>query len=90
MYLVTSAEGLKEEPKEYGPLRLLEVLERIALYAAKSYDDAFLREIAGEVSENKDLVMTDNERFYRALENLVVRFASEARDRNKRKENKDA
>jgi hypothetical protein len=49
-----------------------------------------LREIAGEVSENKDLVMTDNERFYRALENLVVRFASEARDRNRRKENKDA
>ena len=90
MYIATSAEGLKDEPKDYGPLRLLEVLERIALYAAKSYNDVFLREIAGEVSENKDLVMTDNERFYRALENLVVRFASEARDRNKRKENKDA
>jgi len=89
MYIAASAEGLKDEPKDYGPLRLLEVLERLALYAAEAYDDAFLREIASEVSESKDLVMTDNERFYGTIENLVIKFASEARQRNKIKEDKD-
>lgn len=89
MYIATSAEGLKDEPKDYGPLRLLEVLERIALCAVKEYDSSFLREVAREINENKDLVMTDSERFYGALENLVIKFASEARQRNKRKEDKD-
>ena len=86
MYLATSAEGLKEEPKDYGPLRLLEALERLALLVAEAHDDAFLREIAESVGVKQDLVMTDTEAFYRAIEELVIKFALEAKRRAKRKE----
>ena len=81
MYIATSAEGLKDEPKDYGPLRLLEVLERLALLAAKDDQDSFLTEIAERVRRMQDLVMTDAAAFYRAIEDLVVRFALEAKER---------
>ena len=86
MYLATSAEGLKEEPKDYGPLRLLEALERLALLGADAHEDAFLREIAEYVRMKQDLVMTDTAAFYRAIEELVIKFALEAKKRATGKE----
>jgi len=86
MYIATSAEGLKSEPKDYGPLRLLEVLERVALLAAKGDEDTFLTEIVERVRRMQDLVMTDTAAFYRAIEDLVVRFALEAKERARGKE----
>ncbi len=86
-YIAASAEGLKEEPKDYGPLRLLNVLGRIAELAAADYEDRFLRETAREVRETQNLVMRDRERFYSFLRQLVIRFAEEAKKRaNARKE----
>ena len=86
MYLATSAEGLKEEPKDYGPLRLLEVLERVALLGADECRDAFLQEVAEYVRAKHTLVMTDRAAFYEAIEELVVKFALEAKKRTTRKE----
>jgi len=86
MYLATSAEGLKEEPKDYGPLRLLEVLERLALLGADAYENAFLREIAEYARTKQDLVMTDTTLFYQAIEKLVIKFVLEAKKRVTRKE----
>jgi len=48
-YIAASAERLKNEPKDYGPLRLLEALSRLANLAATEYEDSFLKEIAAEV-----------------------------------------
>jgi hypothetical protein len=81
MYIAASAEGLKEEPKDYGPLRLLEVLSRLAELAATEYKDRFLEEIAREVKEKQSLLMTDREVFYHFLRRLGVKFEKEAKRR---------
>ncbi len=88
VYIAASTEGLKDEPKDYGPLRLLEVLARLAELTAAEYGDSFLKEIAEEVNGNQDLVMTDRKAFYHFLEQLVIKFAKEAkrRDNTRKKE----
>lgn len=80
-YIAASAQGLRDEPKDYGPLRLLEVLRRLAMLTAAEYRDAFLREIAEELNTKQDLVMTDKEAFYRFLEQLIIKITKEAKRR---------
>ena len=80
-YIAASAEGLKDEPKDYGPLRLLEVLSRLANLAATAYGDSFLEKKAAEVDAKQDLVMTDRRSFYDYLGQLVVDFVKEAKKR---------
>lgn len=80
-YMAASAEGLKWEPKDYGPLRLLEVLSRLARLTAVEYGDNFLKGIAEEVDRKQDLLMTDQEEFHRFTEQLVIKFAEEAKNR---------
>ena len=81
VYIATSAEGLKDEPKDYGPLRLLELLSRLANLAAEEYGDSFLKKVAAEVDTKQDLVMTDRSAFYDYLGQLVVNFVKEAKRR---------
>lgn len=81
VYIVTSAQGLKDEPKDYGPIRLLEVLSRLADHASAETDDPFLREIAAEATTKLRLVMTDRDAFYAYLEQLVIRLVREAKRR---------
>lgn len=81
-YIAASAEGLKDEPKDYGPLRLLEGLARLADLTATEYGDPFLKEVATEVFEKQDLVMTDRSAFYEFLGELVIKFVKEAKRRN--------
>ncbi|MGQ9478342.1 MAG: DUF6092 family protein [Candidatus Bipolaricaulia bacterium] len=80
-YIVASAAGLKDEPKDYGPLRLLEVLNRLATLAAEEYGDTFLERVAEEVDKGEELLQKDQEGFYHFLEELVRRFAREAKNR---------
>lgn len=80
-YIAASAEGLKDEPKDYGPLRLLEVLARLASCAAAAYEDPFLKEVAAEVDAKQNLVMSDRHAFYHYLGQLVVKFTREAKRR---------
>lgn len=80
-YLAASAEGLKDEPKDYAPLRLLEVLSRLAESGAREYGDHFLERIAVEIDAHQDLVMTDKGAFYKFIERLVIEFAQEAKRR---------
>lgn len=88
-YIAASAEGLRKEPKDYGPLRLLEVLSRLAELAVAEYGDSFLKEIAKDVKGNQDLVMTDREAFYHFLEQLTIKFAREAKRRNITRKERD-
>ena len=80
-YIAASAESLKDEPKDYGPLRLLELLSRLANLAAAEYEDSFLKEVASEVDAKQNLVMTDKGAFYDYLGQLVVKFTKEAKRR---------
>lgn len=74
VYGVTSAIGLKDEPREYGPLRLMELVDRIIQYCIEQGDDS-LQEIREKISQKQTLVMTDPEKYYESmsevLENLI-------------------
>jgi len=61
------------------PLRLLELLSRLADLAATEYGDSFLKKVATEVDAKQDLVMTDRSAFYDYLGQLVVDFVKEAK-----------
>lgn len=75
-YIVASAEGLENEPKDYAPVRLLEVLRRIAKILRNISDkDTFWDEVIEEIDENKGLLMKDREAFYHFLHKLTVKFA---------------
>ncbi len=50
MYLVSSAEGLAEEPREYTPFRLREVLERLAVLQSDICGDPVLEEISNDIN----------------------------------------
>lgn len=80
-YIAASAEKLKDEPKDYGPLRLLEVLSQLATLGATEYDDNFLREVVQQVKEKQGLVMADRKAFYDFLTQLVIQFVKEAKKR---------
>ena len=80
-YIVASAEKLRDEPKDYGPLRLLEVLSQLAALGATEYDDSFLREVVQKVKEKRVLVMADRKAFYDFLTQLVILFVKEAKKR---------
>ena len=81
-YLAASAEGLRNEPKNYGPLRLLEVLRRIALVLENHYGDEFMKRVSREINENKELVMSDPEEFYEFINRLVIELAREGKERS--------
>jgi hypothetical protein len=81
VYIATSARGLKDEPKDYGPIRLLEVLSRLADHACAETDDPFLKEVAAEAATKLRLVMTDRDAFYAYLEQLVVSLVREVKRR---------
>lgn len=81
LYMAASAEGLRWEPKDYGPLRLLEVLSRLARLVAEEYKDDFLEGIAEEVDRGKNLVMIDRKEFYQLIKNLVIKLVQEAKNR---------
>jgi len=83
LYIAASAAGLRDEPKDYGTVRLVEVLSRLAGNAADEHDDSFLRDIAAEAAAKLRLGMTDRGAFYAFLEQLVIRLVREAKRRRR-------
>lgn len=53
-YLVTSARELLDDPKSYGPLRLMEATKRlIAIMGNSGISDSNLEEVVKEIDEGK-------------------------------------
>jgi hypothetical protein len=83
--LLTSARGCMDEPKVYGPLRLIEALS--ALTNIFDYDiiekDEFLLNAKNEI-DNKlvPAVMQSEEDFTKMLDDLIRRFTIELKKRN--------
>ncbi|MFW6049445.1 MAG: DUF6092 family protein [Candidatus Bipolaricaulota bacterium] len=80
-YVAASAEGLQNEPEDYGPLRLLEILSRLGKLMGRAYDDRFMEEIAQKADEKKELLLADRQEFYDSLSEIVIEFAREAKNR---------
>ena len=68
-FLASSAIGCLDEPPIYGPLRLLEALEKLIQYALEHEANAApdLKKIAERIAAEKVLCMTDPEKFEELL-----------------------
>ena len=75
VYMITSAAGLKGEPKIYGPLRLIEASQRLAgLMLQEDGTDENLRELVSIIENGTRKSSTDEEGFYRMLDEAAEKL----------------
>ncbi|MBA7567149.1 hypothetical protein ES708_08849 [subsurface metagenome] len=76
-YMIISARGCVEEPKLYGPFRLIDSVGRIiTLLDNEGLADDFLKKEKAKIEESKHLVMQDEKVFTKFLDELVIDFTS--------------
>jgi hypothetical protein len=78
-FLVIAARELVDDPANYGPFRLIDAVDR---FVAGTFDDDFLREVQPELERGFELLMADADTVASWLDELAVRFATEAKRRN--------
>ncbi len=84
-YMSSSARGLVDEPKLYGPLRLLETMERIIdVMEENDISNEFYSEIKQDIKENKYTVMQDEEEFVESVDEIVSKLAEKERELSER------
>jgi len=72
-YLVSSASGCVDEPKIYGPLRLIDAAAKlIRVMEAEGSASPQLVEIAQKIETEKHLCMTDEEAFVNFLNEVTL------------------
>ena len=78
-FLLTSARGCVDEPKMYGPFRLLDASRRlIDLLEARGLADGFLGQIRIKMDEAEDLMdLKDEKRFIESLDDLILALVKE-------------
>ncbi len=80
-YMITSARGCVEEPKLYGPFRLIDSVERIiTLLDNEGLADDFLKKEGAKIEENKLLVVQDGGGFIKFLDELVIDFTKKLKE----------
>ena len=73
IYMLTSAAGLPEEPKSYGPLRMIEAATRLTrLLQEVSPEDPALKAIQSTIEAGRNKSMTDPEGFQAMLQEAVL------------------
>ena len=84
-YMLTSARGCVDEPKLYGPLRLIEAISRlIALTESAGFPrDEYLIQAKKKIDINKHLVMESEEKFTNFLDEVLREFTQELKRRNR-------
>lgn len=74
-YVLTSARGLYHEPQSYGPMRMVDSLERsLALLKEWGLTDEGLEEPLAVVRENRWRAGSDPEGFGAALDDAIARL----------------
>lgn len=73
-FLLSSARGLLEEPKEYGPLRLIEAASRIIAYETEQKDDAELSALKNLIDSKKLDIMHDRCDFTNILDEILHQY----------------
>ncbi|MDH5364122.1 MAG: DUF6092 family protein [Dehalococcoidia bacterium] len=80
-YIVTSARGCVDEPKLYGPFRLIDSVERIiTLLDNEGLADDFLKKERAKIEENKYILMEDEKEFIKLLDELVIDFTRKLKE----------
>jgi hypothetical protein len=75
-FLVTSARNCVEEPKLYGPFRLIDGASRlIEILEGAAIADEFFVEIRKKIDNGKYSVMGDKDEFIKFLDDLMLDFA---------------
>lgn len=73
-YLATSARGCVDEPKSYGPFRLIDAASRlISLMNKYGISDEGLDQMAKLIDQDKFSTMTDMARFLKMLDIVVLK-----------------
>lgn len=80
-YLLTSAHGLYDEPKGYGPLRLLDSAGRLlAIMEATGLSDPFLTELSQAIDAQR-FGSSDDEALRAFLDQMCLQYAAELKER---------
>ena len=75
VYMITSAAGLKGEPKIYGPLRMIEASERLcSLMLKEDPDNPDLKELREIIETGKQKTTSDEEGFYQMLQDAAAKL----------------
>ena len=75
VYMITSAAGLKGEPKIYGPLRMIEASERLcSLMLKEDPDNPDLKELREIIETGKQKTPSDEEGFYQMLQDAAAKL----------------
>lgn len=85
-FLAVSASGCIDAPPNYGALRLIEALSRLAdlpKYSSCLSEDKFLMDIKKDIDEKSSLILSNTEKFRRFIDELVSLFATELKERSK-------
>jgi len=81
-FLVVSARNCVEEPKMYGPFRLIDGASKlIEILEGEGLADEFFLEVKKKIEDKKYSVMSDRNEFVRFLDNLTLNFADELKKR---------
>jgi hypothetical protein len=75
-YMVTSARGLIDEPRLYGPFRLLDGVSRLSgllIDEDEEYSD-FYTSLKSKIDEKKYTVMSDTDAFIALMDEIVLDY----------------
>ena len=75
-YIATSARGCIDEPKLYGPLRLIETMEKLIKLLGDEESKEVYKDIESQIHENKYSVMNDEEEFVELLDEIVKKLVN--------------
>ncbi|WP_223066303.1 DUF6092 family protein [Paenibacillus caui] len=74
-YVLTSARALYREPLSYGPMRLVDTLEKVlVLMHAAGIQDETVSEAMTVIREHRPLAMTDPDSFAAALDQAILQL----------------
>ena len=75
VYMITSAAGLKGEPRIYGPLRMIEASGRLCmLMLEENPDNQDLKELAEIIEAGKHKTASDEDGFYQMLQDAAAKL----------------
>jgi hypothetical protein len=82
-FILSSARGLMEEPQVYGPFRLVDTASRIISILEKyQMADDFLLKEKSKIEEGKYSVMEGEDTFRGFLDQIMLDFARELKNRD--------
>jgi len=81
-FLVVSARNCVEEPKLYGPFRLIDGASKlIEILEGEGLADEFFLKVRRKIEDKKYSVMNSENEFIKFLDNLTLDFADELKKR---------